>query len=187
MAASVDPLVVGRVIGDVVDMFVPSVNMSVYYGSKHVTCGCTIKPSMTATAPAVNIAGHADAFYTLVMTDPDAPSPSEPFMREWVHWIVADIPGRTSTSCGRQVVEYIGPQPPVGIHRYIFVLFEQKHPLGSVEQPSSRANFNTPPLRPSLRPWPPGCHRLLQRPERARQQETLVHQFMNVKEVVKFS
>lgn len=24
-----------------------------------------------------------------VMTDPDAPSPSEPSMREWVHWSVA--------------------------------------------------------------------------------------------------
>lgn len=22
------------------------------------------------------------------MTDPDAPSPSEPSMREWVHWLV---------------------------------------------------------------------------------------------------
>ena len=34
MVRSTDPLVVGRVIGDVIDMFVPSMDMAVYYGSK---------------------------------------------------------------------------------------------------------------------------------------------------------
>ncbi|KAK6925488.1 Phosphatidylethanolamine-binding protein [Dillenia turbinata] len=88
MAASVDPLVVGRVIGDVVDMFVPRVSMSVYFASKHVTNGCEIKPSIASEPPKVNISGHSDELYTLVMTDPDAPSPSEPSMREWVHWLI---------------------------------------------------------------------------------------------------
>ncbi|KAF4385257.1 hypothetical protein G4B88_026540 [Cannabis sativa] len=110
---SVDPLVVGRVIGDVVDMFVPAVSVSVYFGSKHV------------------------------MTDPDAPSPSEPTMREWVHWIVVDIPGGTNPNKGKEILPYVGPRPPVGIHRYILVLFRQKGPLGLVDQPPCRANFNT--------------------------------------------
>jgi len=66
MAASVDPLVVGRVIGDVVDMFVPSVSMSIYFGAKHVTNGCTIKPSIAAEPPRVVIGGHPDVLYTLV-------------------------------------------------------------------------------------------------------------------------
>ncbi|MBA0615981.1 hypothetical protein Godav_016078, partial [Gossypium davidsonii] len=65
MAASVDPLVVGRVIGDVVDMFVPTVTMSVYYGSKHVSNGCDIKPSMAINPPKVAIDGLPDQFYTL--------------------------------------------------------------------------------------------------------------------------
>ncbi|KAJ9141531.1 hypothetical protein P3X46_032057 [Hevea brasiliensis] len=143
MAASVDPLVVGRVIGDVIDMFVPSVSMSVYYGSKHVTNGCDIKPSIAVTPPKLSISGHPDHLYTLVMTDPDAPSPSEPSMREWVHWIVADIPGGTNPSKGKEILSYVGPRPPVGIHRYILVLFEQKMELGMAEQPQSRANFNT--------------------------------------------
>ncbi|KAL9306525.1 Protein MOTHER of FT and TFL1 [Arabidopsis thaliana] len=88
MAASVDPLVVGRVIGDVLDMFIPTANMSVYFGPKHITNGCEIKPSTAVNPPKVNISGHSDELYTLVMTDPDAPSPSEPNMREWVHWCV---------------------------------------------------------------------------------------------------
>ncbi|CAL5442378.1 unnamed protein product [Camellia sinensis] len=79
--------------GDVLDMFVPRIAMNVYYGPKHVTNGCSIKPSIAMNPPRVTITGHSPDLYTLVMTDPDAPSPSEPAMREWVHWIVSDIPG----------------------------------------------------------------------------------------------
>ncbi|OVA01766.1 Phosphatidylethanolamine-binding protein PEBP [Macleaya cordata] len=140
----VDPLVVGRVIGDVVDMFVPSVSISVYYGAKHLTNGCDVKPSLACDPPKVHISGHPDHLYTLVMTDPDAPSPSEPTMREWLHWIVVDIPGGTNPSQGQEVVGYMGPRPPVGIHRYVMVVFKQNSELKMVvEEPVSRAQFNT--------------------------------------------
>ncbi|KZV46515.1 protein MOTHER of FT and TF 1 [Dorcoceras hygrometricum] len=119
MATNVDPLVVGRVIGDVVDMFVPTVNMSVYYGSKHVTNGCDIKPSMAAAPPRVLISGLPTDFYTLVMTDPDAPSPR------------------------KEILPYNGPRPPVGIHRYILVLFRQKASMSALEPPVCRSHFNT--------------------------------------------
>ena len=66
MAASVDPLVVGRVIGDVVDMFVPTVNMAAYFGTKHVTNGCDIKPSIAVNPPKVTLTGHSDELYALV-------------------------------------------------------------------------------------------------------------------------
>ena len=66
MARSIDPPVVGRVIGDVIDMFVPS--MAVYYGTKQVTNGCEIKPSATVDHPNVQIAGRHfdDSFDNLV-------------------------------------------------------------------------------------------------------------------------
>jgi len=66
MAASVDPLVVGRVIGDVVDMFIPSVNMSLYYGTRHVTSGCDIKPSVAVNPPKLTLTGNKEKLYTLV-------------------------------------------------------------------------------------------------------------------------
>lgn len=139
----VDPLVVGRVIGDVVDLFVPSVSMTVSFGPKHVSNGCEVKPSMAVDPPTVSIAGRHNDLFTLVMTDPDAPSPSEPNMREWVHWVVVNIPGGTDPSQGEEVVPYMGPRPPVGIHRYVLVLFQQKAKLPPLAAPESRAGFNT--------------------------------------------
>lgn len=66
MAAFVDPVVVGRVIGDVVDIFVPTVTMSVHFGNKHVTNGGEIKPSVAASAPTVTITGSPNELYSLV-------------------------------------------------------------------------------------------------------------------------
>ena len=66
MATSTDPLVVSRIIGDVVDMFVPSITMNIYYGPKHVTNGCNIKPSMAINPPRFTITGHSHELYTLV-------------------------------------------------------------------------------------------------------------------------
>nr|ANS56353.1 MFT-like protein [Zamia furfuracea] len=146
MARSVDPLVVGKVIGDVIDMFVPSVHMSVHYGPKQVTNGCEIKPSTTVERPNVHVAAgrHSDdKLFTLVMTDPDAPSPSEPNMREWIHWIVTDIPGATDVTQGREILAYSCPRPPIGIHRYAFVLFRQQGPLLMMMAPQVRQNFST--------------------------------------------
>lgn len=66
MAASVDPLVVGRIIGDVVDMFVPTVTMAVKYGSMQVSNGSHVKPSIAVHPPIVTISGHPHQLYTLV-------------------------------------------------------------------------------------------------------------------------
>ncbi|GAA0160489.1 protease inhibitor [Lithospermum erythrorhizon] len=141
---NVDPSVVDRLIGDVVDMFVPSVGMSVYYGNKHVTNGCTIKPSLAIDPPLVTISGYANQLYTMVMTDPDAPSPSDPSLKEWIHWLVTDIPGCGNINKGKELLAYSGPSPPIGIHRYIMVLFQQEcGSLGLLEPPVVRSHFNT--------------------------------------------
>ncbi|KAI4348425.1 hypothetical protein L6164_009150 [Bauhinia variegata] len=138
-----DPLVVGRVIGDVLDPFTRSIPLTVTFGNREVTNGCDFRPSHVQNQPVVSIGG--DDFrnlYTLIMVDPDAPSPSNPTLREYLHWLVTDIPATTGANYGNEVVTYESPRPSVGIHRIVLVLFRQ---LGreTVYAPGWRQNFNS--------------------------------------------
>ena len=58
----------------------------------------------------------SDSFYTLIMTDPDAPSRHNPKFREWHHWLVVNIPG-SQVNMGEVKSEYIGAGPPQGTGR----------------------------------------------------------------------
>ncbi|KAB2087082.1 hypothetical protein CXB51_003197 [Gossypium anomalum] len=138
-----EPLIVGGVVGDVLDSFNPSIKMSVTFNNKQVFNGHEFYPSSVATKPRVEIqGGDLRTFFTLVMTDPDVPGPSDPYLREHLHWIVTDIPGTTDATFGREVVNYEIPRPDIGIHRFVFVLFKQKR-RQVIRSPSSRDNFNT--------------------------------------------
>ncbi|XP_076890573.1 protein HEADING DATE 3A-like [Bidens hawaiensis] len=138
-----DPLVIGRVIGDVIDSFTKSINLTVSYTDREVSNGCMLKPSQVLNQPRVDIGGDdLRAFHTLVMVDPDAPSPSDPNLKEYLHWLVTDIPATTGARFGQEVVCYESPRPSTGIHRMVFVLFRQ---MGrqTVYAPGWRQNFNT--------------------------------------------
>ncbi|KMZ69483.1 Flowering locus T2 [Zostera marina] len=78
------------------------------------------------------------------MVDPDAPNPSEPTLREYLHWLVTDIPGTTDSNFVNVVELYDSPRPTTGIHRFVFALFKQLG-HGTVEpQPNQwRQNFCT--------------------------------------------
>ncbi|XP_071901211.1 protein MOTHER of FT and TFL1-like [Coffea arabica] len=102
-----------------------------------------VKPSLAASAPLVTIGGEPGKFYTLVMIDPDDPSPSEPTPREWAHWIVTDIPGGSIASQGKEILSYMPPHPQVGIHRYVVTLYRLEAPLGFLAPPNARACFST--------------------------------------------
>lgn len=62
-----DPLLVGRVIGDVLDPFTRSISLRVSYGNKEVINGSEFKPSAVVTQPRAEIGGtDMRTFYTLV-------------------------------------------------------------------------------------------------------------------------
>ncbi|KAL6841194.1 hypothetical protein ACP4OV_028967 [Aristida adscensionis] len=144
MSRVLEPLIVGKVIGEVIDNFNPTVKMTATYNSnKQVFNGHEFFPSAVVSKPRVEVqGGDMRTFFTLVMTDPDVPGPSDPYLREHLHWIVTDIPGTTDTSFGKELVTYESPKPYIGIHRFVFVLFRQKS-RQAVRSPSSRDYFST--------------------------------------------
>lgn len=68
MSRTTDPLAVGRVVGDVVDTFIPSVKMNVIYNSnKQVANGHELMPVVIIAKPRVDIGGEdMRSAYTLV-------------------------------------------------------------------------------------------------------------------------
>ncbi|TVU25783.1 hypothetical protein EJB05_28303, partial [Eragrostis curvula] len=143
ISMSRDPLVVGLVVGDIVDPFITTASLRVFYNNKEMTNGSELKPSQVMNEPRVQIGGRdMRTLYTLVMVDPDAPSPSNPTEREYLHWLVTDIPETTGASFGVEVMPYESPRPTAGIHRFAFILFRQ-----TIRQPTYkpgwRQNFNT--------------------------------------------
>ncbi|XP_011882181.1 PREDICTED: protein D2-like isoform X3 [Vollenhovia emeryi] len=114
------------VIPDVVDK-VPAGVLNVTYPSNlAVEIGKVLTPTQVKDQPTVQWDGEANAFYTLCMTDPDAPSRKEPKFREWHHWLVGNIPG-SDVSKGDTLSAYVGSGPPkgTGLHRYVFLVYKQ--------------------------------------------------------------
>lgn len=68
MSREIEPLIVGRVIGDVLDMFNPSVTMRVTYNSNTIVSnGHELSPSLLLSKPRVEIGGQdLRSFFTLV-------------------------------------------------------------------------------------------------------------------------
>ncbi|KAJ8917448.1 hypothetical protein NQ315_005495 [Exocentrus adspersus] len=134
---------------------VPDKILDVEYldSGKKVNLGNELAPKEVKEIPHVGYDADPDSFYTLIMTDPDAPSRKNPVRREWNHWLVVNIPG-PAISEGETITEYVGSAPPKGsgLHRYVFVLFQQPGKLTFDEPQHSktdgkRGNFSTEKLR----------------------------------------
>lgn len=104
----------------------------VYADQPPLQFGQLLRTDAVRRAPAVSWSADPQAFYTLLMSDPDAPAHWWPFLGEVRHWLVANIPG-ADVAAGQTLSEYLpsGPPPLTGTHRYVFVLFAQ--PAGRIE------------------------------------------------------
>ena len=88
----------------------------------------------------------------LIVDDPDAPDPAAP-QRTWVHWVLYNIPVDTvglpqaaqpqDLSAGTREgindwdrIEYSGPCPPIGRHRYIHKLYALNTVLPDLGNPT---------------------------------------------------
>jgi phosphatidylethanolamine-binding protein (PEBP) family uncharacterized protein len=129
------------VITDVLDDFNESVPLTVSYGANKVDHGNELTPTQVKDHPKVSYQGDSNALYTLIMTDPDAPSRQNPKNAEWWHWGIINIPG-SDISKGDEVVGYVGAGPPqgTGLHRYVLILCKQSE---KIDFPTDRRRSNT--------------------------------------------
>jgi phosphatidylethanolamine-binding protein (PEBP) family uncharacterized protein len=108
------------------------------YGSLQIENGQTISPDELLTEPSIEILPKNQT-YTLMMVDADAPAPTTPKYRSWLHWLVINIPGNDVTR-GEEVESYTHPEPSHGKHRYLFLVFKQKNRV-SARRPAKRQGF----------------------------------------------
>jgi hypothetical protein len=101
-----------------------------------------LKPSICLKHPDIYLEGERlpsrFSYFTLVMVDPDVPAREFPAHKEFLHWMVVNIPSehlskkhKLPVSEGQTLVDYIGPHPEEdsGSHRYCFFLYEHKDKL----------------------------------------------------------
>jgi len=114
------------IVPDVIDK-APGAVIEVKYSAGDLKLGNTFTPTQVKDPPvSLTWPTEPGAYYTLCMTDPDAPSRKEPKFREWHHWLVVNIP-EGDVAGGEVLSEYIGSGPPqgTGLHRYVFLVYKQ--------------------------------------------------------------
>ncbi|XP_017079230.2 LOW QUALITY PROTEIN: protein D2 [Drosophila eugracilis] len=110
--------------------------------------GVELTPTQVKDQPNVEWEAQPGEYYTLIMTDPDAPSRAEPKFREFKHWVLVNIAGNDLSS-GEAIAEYIGSGPPqgTGLHRYVFLLYKQS---GKLEFDEDRVSNKSRKDRPKF-------------------------------------
>ena len=129
-------MVSNQVVPDVIDQ-APQLTIEVKYGSgKFMNLGAELTPTQVKNQPEmVAWRSEPSCYYTLCLTDPDAPSRADPKFGEFLHWLVVNIPG-ADLSSGEVLAEYVGSGPPsgTGLHRYVILLYKQPGKI-QVDQP----------------------------------------------------
>jgi phosphatidylethanolamine-binding protein (PEBP) family uncharacterized protein len=95
-------------------------------------------------SPTIKFSGNKDKYYTICMVDLDEPSPNNPALSEWRHWLVINIPGNgiINDRVGDQITPYQSPDPVTGKHRYMFKLYEQSD-IFSIKIDEKRNNWDS--------------------------------------------
>ena len=77
--------------------------------------------------PKIEFVKEPNTLYTIVVVDPDAPSPKNPIYKYVLHWLIINN--------NEEINEFKFPSPPPGSgkHRYYFFLLKQKNKLDKNE------------------------------------------------------
>uniref|UniRef100_A0A2K5IS33 Phosphatidylethanolamine-binding protein 1 n=1 Tax=Colobus angolensis palliatus TaxID=336983 RepID=A0A2K5IS33_COLAP len=112
-----------------------------YAGAAVDELGKVLTPTQVNRPTSISWDGNdSGKLYTLVLTDPDAPSRKDPKYREWHHFLVVNIKG-SDISSGTVLSDYVGSGPPkgTGLHHYVWLVYEQARHLKCDEPILTRA------------------------------------------------
>lgn len=120
------------VVPELIDSVPPQEIKVIYDEGREVLMGNELTPVQVKDVPTLTYKADEGSLYTLLMTDPDAPSKENKMWGEARHWLVVNIPGN-DISKGQTVIEYVGSGPPkdTGLHRYIFFIFRQRKTIST--------------------------------------------------------
>lgn len=121
-----NPWCESELVPDVIDAPPPSA-LEVQFGSFSANFGNILTPTQLRAQPTfLSWMAEYNTLYTLVYTDPDAPSRQDPFIGEFLHWIVGNMPC-CDPSNGDTLAEYFRAGPPrgTGLHRHTILVFKQ--------------------------------------------------------------
>ena len=99
------------VVPDILDDSPVSVLNVSYISGVKADLGNVLTPTQVKDQPTIQWEAKENTFYTLLMTDPDAPSRAEPTLREIRHWLVVNIKG-SDVSSGETIVQFVGTGAP---------------------------------------------------------------------------
>ena len=113
------------VIPDVISQEPPN-QLDLTFEDNIVTPAQIMTTTETSMCPLISFNAESDKYYTLICVDPDAPNRKMHLFRNWLHYIVVNIPG-DNIEQGNVICKYSGPEPPKnsGLHRYIFLVYQQ--------------------------------------------------------------
>ncbi|CAJ0951799.1 unnamed protein product, partial [Mesorhabditis belari] len=143
--AGLDSFISSGIVPDVISSPPQSVLQVTYNNGLTVNFGNELSRQQMMNRPSVSWNADPNSLYTLIFTDPDAPSRANPTSREFKHWVVVNIPGNNVTQ-GQEVAGYrpAGPGQGSGLHRYVFLIYKQNRKID--------AGFNTPSKSTDARP-----------------------------------
>lgn len=92
-----------------------------------VNLGNEMTPFQVKDEPLVSWETEPGALYTIICTEPDAPTRQDQSEGEVRHWLVVNVPDNLHIRDGTTIAEYLGSGAPIdtGLHRYIFLVYKQ--------------------------------------------------------------
>jgi len=121
-----------------------------------------------STKSSSSSAGKELGPFTIILTDPDAPSRKNPKWGEMCHWIASlptpaessaassayfELPSRVQFENPAEIVPYKAPGPPpkTGYHRYVFLLFTGDN--SNLTAPAERQHWGMGEMGHGVKDW----------------------------------